>query len=163
MGARGKSGLVPLVLLSVLAVTLGSSHSAGARQSGDQVLPGCGICYPGGYDVNTVGDVQGTVLGLEFPADGPVRLVVAGERDRWVVLGSPAWHWNGAGLRLFPGDRVTVRGSKSLGADGSLYLIAREILPPRSAPALLLRDRRGIPLWSGPHRGREAGRRRNGF
>ena len=72
----------------------------------------------------------GTIIDIQTPAEGPVRLVVAGERERWVVLASPAWFWKSAKPRLVPGDSVTVRGSKTLGADGTLYLVAREIRPP---------------------------------
>lgn len=154
MGIRGKAGLVPLVLLAALAGSF--AHPRGARAEGerDQVLPGCGICYPGGYDINTVGDVRGTVLELQTPAEGPVRLVVAGERERWIVLASPTWFWMTAEPRPVKGDLVTVRGSKSLGADGVLYLVAREIRPQRSETAVLLRDRRGVPLWGGGRRSR---------
>jgi hypothetical protein len=81
-----------------------------------------------------------------------VRFVVAGERERWVVLASPAWFWKSAKRRLQSGDAVTVRGSKTLGADGTLYLVAREIQHAGDAPVLVLRDRRGTPLWSGVHR-----------
>lgn len=151
MGARGKVGLVPLALLSVLAVFL-FSRDAGAREGRDRVLPGCGICYPGGYDVNTVGDVRGKILELQKPVDGPVRFVLAGERETWVVLASPAWFWKNAQLRLAPGDSVAVRGSKTLGADGTLYLIARELRPSGAAAAVVLRDRRGAPCWSGNNR-----------
>jgi hypothetical protein len=157
MGARGTAGPAPLVLLLVLALTVfpSGAPAVGAQEIRDQVLPGCGICYPGGYDINTVGDVHGVIVELQVPADGPVRLVVADERERWVVLASPAWFWESARLRLAPGDTVAVHGSKSLGADGTLYVIAREIRPPDDAPAAVLRDRQGIPLWSGSRRGRQ--------
>ena len=154
MGIRGKAGLVPLVFLLALAGALADPRSASAGGDRDQVLPGCGICYPGGYDINTVGDVQGTILELQTPAEGPVRLVVVGERERWIVLASPTWFWMSVQPRPVRGDLVTVRGSKSLGADGSLYLVAREIRQPRSETAVVLRDRRGIPLWGGGRHGR---------
>jgi len=154
MGARGMVSLVSLALM--VAVTLTAfpprAGAAGALENRDQVLPGCGICYPGGYDINTVGDVQGRVTDLDVPAEGPVRFVVAGERERWVVLASPAWFWKSVRLRLAPGDSVAVHGSKTLGADGTLYLVAREIHPPDEAPVVVLRDPQGIPLWSGARR-----------
>ena len=158
MGTRGTVGLAPLVFLLALAVSPPGARAAGAQEIRDQVLPGCGICYPGGYDINTVGEVHGVVVELQAPAEGPVRFVVAGERERWVVLVSPAWYWESARLRLAPGDSVAVLGSKTLGADGTLYLVAREIRPPVGAPVAVLRDRRGVPLWSGGrHRGRNPG------
>ena len=152
MSARGTVGLAPLALLLALTATLLHARTAAAQETRDQVLPGCGICYPGGYDVNTVGEVTGSVVELQEPAEGPVRFVVAGERERWVVLASPAWFWNSAKRRLLSGDAVTVLGSKTLGADGTLYLVAREIRPAANAPVIVLRDRLGTPLWNGIHR-----------
>ena len=149
MCVRGRKLTVPLALFLALTVYPPCARTASAQEVRDQVLPGCGICYPGGYDVNTVGEVQGTILDVQAPAKGPVRFIVAGERERWVVIASPVWFWKSMGLRLVPGDSVTVRGSKTLGADGTLYLVARQIWPPGGATAILLRDRRGAPLWSG--------------
>jgi len=124
MGARGTAGLAPLVVLLALAMPPPGATAAGAPEIRDQVLPGCGICYPGGYDINTVGEVHGVIVEFQATADGPVRFVVAGERERWVVLASPAWFWESARLRLAYGDSVAVLGSKTLGADGTLYLVA---------------------------------------
>ena len=155
MANRGAARLAPLVFLLALTVTPAGTRAAAEQETREQVLPGCGICYPGGYDINTVGEVRGVIDELQVPAEGPVRFVVAGERERWVVLAAPAWFWESARLRLAPGDSVAVLGSKTLGADGTLYLVAREIRPPDGAPVAVLRDRRGIPLWSGGrHRGR---------
>ena len=142
MGARGTVGLAPLALLLALAAAVLHARTAAAQEIRDQVLPGCGICYPGGYDVNTVGVVTGSVVELQEPAEGPVRFVVAGESERWVVLASPAWFWKSAKRRLQSGDAVTVLGSKTLGADGTLYLVAREIRHAGDAPVIVLRDRR---------------------
>lgn len=153
MGARGTVNLAPLALFFALTLSLTGTCSAVAQESRDQLLPGCGICYPGGYDINTAGEVRGTILELQEPDEGPVRFVVAGERERWVVLGSPVWFWKSTVLRLAPGDAVTVRGSKTLGSDGTLYLVAREIQHAGDAPVLVLRDPRGAPLWGQSFRG----------
>lgn len=168
MGTRGTAGLVSLVLL-LAALSAPAAASKAQAQQRDQALPGCGICYPGGYDLNTVGSVRGTALELQFPDEGPVRFVVDAEGERWVVLASPAWHWRTAGLRLITGGGVTVRGSKTLGSDGRLYLVAQEIRPAGEEAVVVLRDGRGRPLWSGGHHGggnagggRRAGRGRAG-
>jgi len=152
VGTRGMAGLVSLVLLSVARWAPAAAFEAPAWQ-GDQALPGCGICYPGGYDLNTVGSVQGTVMGIEFPDEGPVRFAIVGQGERWIVLASPAWYWPTTGLRLIAGGGVTVRGSKTLGEDGTLYLVAQTIHPAGVAAAIALRDGQGRPLWSGSHRG----------
>lgn len=153
MDIRGTAGIAPLVFLFVLAVSSIVPRAAAAQESRDQVLPGCGICYPGGYDINTSGEVRGTILDLEAPNEGPVRFLVADERERWVVLASPARFWRSAQVRPGPGDTVIVRGSKTLGSDGALYLVAREIRLAGDVPPLVLRDHRGVPLWGRGHRG----------
>jgi hypothetical protein len=153
MSARGTVGLALLVFVVSLTDSILNSGTAGAQESRDHLLTGCGICYPGGYDINTVGDVEGIVTDIHLPAEGPVRLTVAFERERWVVLASPAWFWNSAALRLAPGDSVSVRGSKTMGADGTLYVIAREVRLGRSGTALILRDPGGVPLWKGRNGG----------
>lgn len=159
MSARGKGGVVLLALLSAALLAAAGAGDARAQQGRDRGLPGCGICFPDGYDVNTVGRVQGTLLEVQLPEDGPVRLVVAGRSDRWVVLASPTWFWKMTDLRLAPGDTVAVLGSKTLGADGTLYVVAREILPPGAATAVVVRDSRGAPLWSDGQRDGGGGRR----
>lgn len=164
MGTRGAGTRASLVFASAfLSLALGVVHPAGAAESPDQVLPGCGICYPGGYDPNTVGEVVGKVSDIVIPDDGPVRFTVSDDDERWVVLASPAWFWQSAGLPLSAGDTVAVRGSKSLGADRKLYIVAQTIGRPGERPALLLRDARGAPLWRGGHGGggmRGGGKRR---
>jgi hypothetical protein len=141
--------LVSACLLLTLAFAI--EAPAGAEGEKDLVLPGCGICYPGGYDPNTVGEVRGPVSDLDVPDDGPVRFTLNGDEERWVVLASPAWFWKSADVHLAPGETVTVRGSKSLGADGKLYIVAQSIGFQGRQPALLLRDARGVPLWRGGH------------
>jgi hypothetical protein len=165
MGTR-VAGCLALVLL-LPGLRLPAAASDVQALESDQALPGCGICYPGGYDFNTVGSLRGTVVELQFRDQGPVRFTVEGQGERWVVLASPAWHWRTTGLRLIAGSTVTVRGSKALGSDGTLYLVAEEISPGGGAAAAVLRDGRGRPLWLGVLRGgvnhedgREAGRGR---
>jgi hypothetical protein len=136
------------LLAFALAASLSRPAAVRAQAEDERVLPGCGICYPGGYDPNTVGEIRGRVAVVAVPDSGPVRLEVAGDRDRWVVLAAPAWFWKQSGLTLQPGDSVAVRGSKSLGADGELYVVAREIRTANGA-TVCLRDGRGVPLWRG--------------
>lgn len=153
MGTRGAVGIALLVLLCLMSVVPPGTRSASAQEFLEPVLPGCGIAYPGGYDINTVGNVRGKILELQEPEDGPVRFIVAGEGERWVVLSSPAWFWKMTGLRLVPGDTVMVQGSKTLGADGTLYLIAQQIRTSGNGAVIILRDRSGFPLWSAGNRG----------
>lgn len=156
MNTRGAARWAPLVFASlILGLVPGFAPAAGAEADKDRILPGCGICYPGGYDSNTVGDVVGRVSEIVVPDDGPVRFALTGDEDRWTVLASPAWFWKMASPSLAAGDTITVHGSKSLGADGKLYIIAQTISRPDGTPAVLLRDGRGVPLWRGSHGGME--------
>lgn len=152
MSARGTFVSAPLALFFALAAWSGDARANGAEEGRDRLLPGCGICYPGGYDVNTVGKVSGSVVEVQAPVQGPVRLVLAAERERWVVLASPGWFWESSGLRLAPGDPVRVQGSKTFGADSALYLVAREIWSSGDQTAVVFRDSRGIPLWGDGYR-----------
>ena len=132
MGTRVTIRIAPLVLLFLATIGPLGARSAGAQQNPETTLPGCGIAYPAGYDINTAGKVQGRLLEIQMPDEGPVRLIVADGDEHWVVLASPAWFWKMTELSLAPGDTVTVSGSKTLGADGTLYLIARDIRLPGS-------------------------------
>jgi hypothetical protein len=151
MGASGTAVLVSLALLLAAPCAPLGAFEARTEQR-DRALPGCGICYPGGYDLNTVGSVQGRVLDVQLPDEGPARFSLEAEGEHWIVLASPAWHWRKTGLHLRAGDSLVVRGSKTLGSDGVLYLVAQE-LRPTAAAAVVLRDGRGKPLWGGGHRG----------
>lgn len=153
MSARDRVGPTALALMFALAFALPVARVAVAQETRDRILPGCGICYPGGYDLNTDGSVQGRLLEIQVPEEGPVRLVMASDAERWIVLASPAWFWKLADQPLAAGGIVTVRGSKTLGADGTLYIVAREIQPQGGGPVIIVRDRLGAPLWRGSHRG----------
>ncbi len=121
-------------------------------QDSETVLPESGIHYPGGFDPNTVGEVQGKAYGFFQPEAGPVRFQLKSERDTYVVLASPAWYWKDLGAEISDGMELRVRGSKSLGRDGNLYVIAQEIQFPNGA-SLVLRNENGRPLWKGPKTG----------
>lgn len=111
------------------------------------VLPESGIHYPGGFDVNTVGDVQGKVSSIHVPERGPVRFYVSTGRETFTVLASPPWYWQDMGGNMIEGKRVHIHGSKTLGKDGNLYIIAQEIRIIDSGTTLAFRDEDGLPYW----------------
>ena len=128
------------------------SPTAAARaqeKEPEMTLPACGIRYPGGYDPNTVGVVEGRVASFDHPEQGPVsfRLEAAGET--YTVFAAPAWFWEDRKIKIGNGDRVRVKGSKTMGADGNLYLVAQEITVAGAANPVILRDIQGKPVWSG--------------
>lgn len=136
----------------------------------DVVLEASGIHYPGGYDPHTVGEVRGRVSGVFRPERGPVRFTLVSARETYTVLASPTWYWNDSQLKNVEGQDVTVRGSKSLGKDGRLYIISQEISIPSAGKSVELRSSDGTPLWKGSGRwgspgggGSSSGARGGGF
>ncbi len=145
----GRAAWAALLVLAVWAVcTLPFAQSAHAQER-DTALPGSGIRYPGGFDPNTIGEVRGTASDLTRPESGPVRFRLVSERDTYTVLACPPWMWSDLKVDLPDGTDVKVRGSKSLGNDGNLYVIAQEMELLRSGESIAFRDGGGIPLWKG--------------
>lgn len=141
---------LPLLLgLNVALVLMPPVAGRAQEQEPEVTLPACGIRYPGGYDPNTVGVIEGRVARFSRPGQGPVsfRLEAAGET--YTVLAAPAWFWEDREIRIEIGDRVRVKGSKTMGADGNLYLVAQEITVGDGKEPEVLRDARGKPVWSG--------------
>jgi len=111
------------------------------------VLPQSGIKYPGGYDFNTVGEIKGTLQKIIIAENGPVQLNVLTGRETYTVLASPGWHWKDYSEDIREGMEISARGSKALGADGNLYLIAERIRILKTDKTIVLRDDDGSPSW----------------
>ena len=143
------SPALPLLSLIALIVLTPTAASRAQDAEPEVTLPACGIRYPGGYDPNTVGVVEGRVAALARPEQGPVsfRLEAAGET--YAVLAAPAWFWKDRKIMIANGDRVRVKGSKTMGADGNLYLVLQEITGAGAEKPEILRDAAGKPVWSG--------------
>ena len=118
-------------------------------EEGDVVLQGSGVRYPGGFDPNTVGEVAGRAYGLAQPQHGPVRFRLESGNDTYTVLVSSGWYWKDLKAQLPDGSNVLVRGSKSLGNDMQLYIVAQKIRLLDSGRSLVLRNEAGKPLWVG--------------
>jgi len=144
---KGKATRLALPFILCMAFLLVPALEGRAEEQ-DTVLKACGIRYPKGYDPNTVGEVQGKVQGLAHPTSGPVSFLLAAGRERYIVLASPAWHWRATANELAEGSEVRVRGSKSLGTDNNLYIIAQEIRIIATGTVLTFRTPGGVPLWS---------------
>jgi hypothetical protein len=120
-----------------------------------------GIHYPGGFDPNTVGAVQGKAYHFIRPESGPVNFQLSAGQETFTVMASPAWYWNDSQLKVSDGTEVLVRGSKSYGKDGRLYIVAQDIRFPATNQAVSFRDPNGTPLWKGS--GRSLGGGSGGF
>ncbi len=138
---------LPLLFWAIafLPPVLKTAHA----EEGDVVLQGSGVRYPGGFDPNTVGEVQGRAYGLDQPRQGPVRFRLESGNDTYTVLASSGWYWKDLKAQLPDGSNVLVRGSKSLGNDMQLYIVAQKIRLLDSGRSLVLRNEAGRPLWKG--------------
>jgi hypothetical protein len=121
-------------------------------EENDSVFGESGIHYPGGFDPNTAGTVQGKVSHFTRPAKGPVYFQLASGRESFTVLASPAWYWNDSQLKVSDGTEVVIWGSKSYGKDGRLYIVAQEIRLPATGQSVSFREPNGSPLWKGSGR-----------
>ncbi|MEW6719546.1 MAG: hypothetical protein AB1346_03760 [Thermodesulfobacteriota bacterium] len=148
MTGRSGAALAPLLVPALLALLLGFPSAARAAEA-DTVLAGSGIQYPGGFDPDTVGEVRGRISDSFIPGDGPVRFRVDTGRERYTVLASPPWYWKDVRVDLPDGSEVRVRGSKTLGKDMSLYVVAQEVELLSSGKSWVFRDGDGHPLWKG--------------
>ncbi len=122
-------------------------------QEKDIVLMESGIHYPGGFDPNTVGEVRGRAHGLSQTPGGPIQFRLDSGRETYIVLATPAWYWKDLGAKVPDGTEVRVRGSKSLGKDGNLYIIGQDLEIPSTGKFYAFRDDDGHPLWKGPRAG----------
>jgi hypothetical protein len=126
----------------------------------DNVLEQSGIRYPEGFDRNTVGEIRGKAYGLLFPANGPVIFRLTSNKETYTVIVSPRWYWEDIGIKIADGEEVRVTGSKSLGKDGNLYIIAQEIRIPAQKKSFIVRNDTGRPLWKGTGQGSSTGTQR---
>lgn len=147
----------PYVLLALLTGALFLLPLLPVWAAEDRVLEQSGIRYPEGYDVNTVGELHGKAYNVMVPESGPVRFSLISRRDTYLVFASPGWYWHDFGASIKDGDEVRVIGSKSLGKDGNLYIIAQEIRLPGSGKPLVFRGKEGAPLWKAMSSGTTGG------
>ena len=122
------------------------------------ILTQSGIKYPGGYDLNTVGEIKGTLQKITIPENGPVQLHLLTVRETYTVLASPGWYWKDFTADIREGMEISVRGSKALGVDGNLYLIAERIRTLKSDKTIVLRDDDGSPVWVSSKTGMSGGK-----
>jgi hypothetical protein len=149
-----RSHSILLILLLILfSAGIGPARPLGAEER-DMILDS-GIHYPGGFDFNTVGEVQGKASHFFRPEKGPVRFQLLTNYGTYTILTCPPWYWNDLPVRIPEGAEVAVRGSKSIGRDGNLYVIAQEVQMLPSGPSFLFRVKDGTPAWkasAGPGR-----------
>lgn len=130
-----------LLLMLAAASVFGEEHA---------LLEQSGIRYPEGFDVNTVGEIRGRASNFHVPEKGPVWFTLTSRRETYSVIASPKWYWEDSAIPMEEGIEVRVIGSKTLGKDGKLYVVAQELTVVSSGRTYPLRSVEGSPLWKGP-------------
>jgi hypothetical protein len=143
--------MFPGIALSVLICFLVLPPVSAAEC--DRVFERSGIQYPDGFDPNTVGELHGKVACL-YPLAGASGLVIFDLETTWeryTVVMCSSWYWDELKAKVSVGEEVHVIGSKSLGKDSNLYIIAQKIHFIEQGKSVMLRDEAGTPLWDTQH------------
>jgi hypothetical protein len=108
-----------------------------------------------GYDENTEIRIKGTILQVQPRMRGPVVVLLQTANRDYKVITGPPWYLEQEGFELKPGDSLKVTGSKFIGRDGNLYVVARWLRNLSTGKGLLLRDSSLIPHWRSSHMTRD--------
>jgi hypothetical protein len=114
------------------------------------------------YDPKTLETVSGAVVSVEKihgkgsgQAKGGrgggygIHLIVKSEKEEIAVHLGPSWYLDKHGLKVAPGDRIEIRGSR-ITFEGKPAIIAAEV--KKGDQSLTLRDDGGLPAWRGQGR-----------
>jgi hypothetical protein len=112
---------------------------------------GPGTSYARMYSPQSIETVTGEVLSVEriTPVKGMsygIHIMVKTDRETISIHLGPAWYIENQDVKIAPGDRVEVKGSR-ITFEGKPALIAAEV--KNGDQVLTLRDADGFPLWSG--------------
>jgi hypothetical protein len=127
------------ILLLSMFVLLISSHAYAEYETTE------------GYDENTEIKIAGTVTQVVPRARGPVTIIIRTVNRDYMVITGPQWFIVQEGFNLKAGDILRVTGSKFIGRDGNLYIVARKIKDSSTGKVLRLRDSNLLPFWRGHH------------
>ena len=93
---------------------------------------------------------SGTMSGTCPRGWSGTHLTLTTDQGTLIVHVGPTAYLTSKNFSIAKGDELTITGSE-VQYQGSDFLIAREII--KGGRTLTLRDTKGFPLWSGPHRG----------
>lgn len=109
-----------------------------------------GLDLETGYDANTVTTVSGHVVSVQTSDErhaSQLELEVNGNRS--VVILGPKRYWDENGIVIKVGDSIIVSGSKAVGKDGIVYIIAQKVADISQITSVTLRNESGRPAWAG--------------
>jgi len=137
------------------------SRQASAFWGTDSTDSTSGLNVSGGFDVNTINTVAGTVTTLP-ERKGQERhtvMTVATTQGAVTAVLGPWWYWEKQTITITKNQDVTITGSLAQGKDGALYVFAQRLENRSSGESLTLRSESGKQLWSGPGSGSQNGTR----
>ncbi len=112
---------------------------------------GPGAQYGRLYNPQSMETISGEVTKVDMivPIKGMssgVHLIVKTDREPISVHLGPAWYIQRQDIKIMPGDKVEITGSR-ITFQGQPAMIAAEI--KKGTEILKLRDQNGFPVWSG--------------
>jgi ribosome-associated protein YbcJ (S4-like RNA binding protein) len=137
------------VAAALLVVLIGSTvFGQPSRGSGGWGMKGS---YQRMYNPATVETVKGEVVAVEkiTPMKGMrygIHLMVKTDKETIPIHLGPAWFIERQDTKIEKGDRIEVTGSR-VTVNGKPAIIAAEV--KKGGNVLVLRDKAGVPVWSG--------------
>jgi len=112
---------------------------------------GTGTPYGRLYDPKAVETIRGEAVSVDriIPLKGMsygVHLVVKTDKETVSVQLGPSWYIENQDIKISPGDKVEITGSR-VSFEGKSAIIAAEV--KKGDEILKLRDENGYPVWSG--------------
>jgi hypothetical protein len=107
------------------------------------------------YNPQTIEIISGEVVSVDTitPIKGMsngVHLMLKTDKETISVHLGPAWYIQRQDIKIAPGDKVDIKGSR-ISYQGQPAIIAAELR--KGTEILKLRDENGFPIWSGWRRG----------
>ena len=141
------AALVALLLLAMLGPV---AFAQGMKWRGSGGW-GPGSPYGRMYDAKTVDKVTGEVAKVDTITpmrgmSGGVHVALKSEQGEVSVHLGPQWYLENQDVKIEPGDRVEITGSR-VTVEGKPTIIAAEVR--KGDEVLQLRDAAGVPEWAG--------------
>jgi hypothetical protein len=147
-----KRTITLMVMISILSFLFGTESFAqqGMKWQGSGNW-GPGTQYGRLYNPQTLETISGEVANVDTitPIKGMssgVHLMVKTDKETISVHLGPAWYIQRQDMKIVPGDKVEITGSR-ITFQGKPAIIAAEV--KKGTEILKLRDENGFPVWSG--------------
>lgn len=151
------------LILSLFLSGLTGNASAGFLGFGSEEKGKTGLDFNRGYDINTVGIINGHVVSLPRAVENEQYAfeIQTGAGTVNVTVG-PGSFWQKSGIAVRINDEVSAKGAKAQGQDGKEYLLTQKLVNRTTGATVELRSDGGAPVWSGKNAGSSGFRSKDG-